>query len=224
MVARMSRRWWLGYVLIGGFSAFFAYDALDAMFNPHVVGYVTSHGRRIRFDDNGDRFLYSVMELGIPVIGVAGLVGLARSDRKEAGDRRWHWQVGVGGELLARTSSNVEMIEQDVNAFDGKLDFCSLVDQDTGSYLVCYGEPERRVVEACLSSGPSLGRFVVARQGCTETSVVQVRRTHQTVDVAACEVLSGWQSLEILLAFRAGHPIPAPYALLPKSYLPAQSG
>jgi hypothetical protein len=212
--------YWLAYLVIGGFSAFFAYDALETLLNPHIAGYVTSHGRRVRFDGNGDRFFYSMMELAIPVIGVSGLVGMARRDRKEAGDRRWSWQVGVGGELFPRTSSNVEMIEQDANAFDGKLDFCSLVDRDTSSSIVCYGEPERRVVEACLYSGPSIGRFVVARQGCSETDVVQVRRGHGVVDVAVCEVLSGWQALEILLAFRAGLPIPAAYVLLPKSYLP----
>ena len=208
---------WLAYLVIGGFSAFFAYDALETLLNPHVVGFVSSHGRRVRFDGNGDRFFHSMMELSIPVIGIAGLLGMMRKDRKEAGDRRWSWQVGVGGELFPRTSSNVDMIEQDVNAFDGKLDFCSLVDQDTSSSVLCYGEPERRVVEACFYAGPSIGRFVVARQGCFETSVVQVRRGHGTADVAACAVLTGSQALEILLAFRAGLPIPAAYALLPKS-------
>jgi hypothetical protein len=211
---------WLAYLVIGGFSAFFAYDALEGLFNPRVVGFVSSRGRRVRFDGNGGRFFHSMMELSIPVIGIAGLVGMARRERKEAGDRRWSWQVGIGGELFPRTSSNVDMIEQDVNAFDGKLDFCSLLDQDTSSSVVCYGEPERRVVEACFYVGPSIGRFVVARQGCLETGIVRVRSGHGTVDVAACEVLTGWQALEILLAFRAGLPIPAAYVLLPKSYLP----
>lgn len=204
------------YLVFGAVSAYFIISGLAVLFDPRITHVAAMHGR-VAIEDNGNRFVISMMQLGIGVVGVVSLARMALAARKEAVERRWQWQVAVDRQLLTRPSSNVELIAQDVTSFDGQLDYCMLLDRDTESCIWCYGEPDRRVVEARLNAGPMPGRFVVSRQGCADTRVVEVR-AHQTVSVAACDVLTGGQALEILLAFRSGAAIPQAYVLMPRRY------
>ena len=223
-----SGAFWFVLLLLG-LTAVFAYDGCDVLFNRRVVGYTTKYGNQVRFRDNGDRFLYAVGLLVIAIVGADGVRRFLQAERKEISDRRWGWEVTVDGRTIERPPPTEDSIRADLDAFEGKLAGCVLTDRDTGSRMWCYGEPERRVVEASLveasvykGNEPRTG--VVARDGgagaerAASAEPVHLR-TPFAVDVPASAVLNAPESVEILLAFFHGKRIPSPFTLLPTTFL-----
>jgi hypothetical protein len=131
---------------------------------------------------------------------------------------RWLWEVGVDNEIYTSEATE-EIIARDVRAFDDRMTYCALGDKDDESIVWCYGEPERRVVEVRLNRdydrGPS---FVLARRDSQDTTIVEVR-SPEIVKVAAREVLTAADALDIILAFFRDQPFPPAYERVRKSYM-----
>jgi len=201
-------------VVIVALTLVFGYQGCDVLLDAHIVGYTTKYGNRVRFRDNGDRFLYAIGELIIAAAGAEGAWQLIQAGRREKIARRWSWEVTVDQQTIKRPPPSGENIQQDVDSFDGKLAACLLTDRDTGSRLWCHGDPERRVVEASLFGGDTQSTGVFARGDRTGAELVRLHAP-ALVDVPASVVLTGPEAREILLAFFRGRPFPPPFTLLP---------
>jgi hypothetical protein len=145
------------------------------------------------------------------VAGASGIIRLVQMQRKEVADRRWLWEVVVDGQVVQRPPPTADNIRDDMNGFDGKLAACDLLDKDTGARVWCYGEPDRRVVEVRRFSDGIDGDYRLARRDCPDMAPVDLAGP-QRVSVAAREVLTGAQALEIVLALFTGQPVPETYA------------
>lgn len=192
----------------------FGYQGCEVLLNPHIVGHTTKYGERVRFRDNGDRFLYAIGELIIAFVGAEGAWQLIQAGRREKIARRWAWEVTVDRQPVERPLPSEENIRQDMDAFDGNLAACLLTDRDTGSRMWCYGEPERRVVETSLF-GSDVERTGVFARGEERGAALVRLHAPAIVDVPASVVLTGLEAREILLAFFRGQPIPRRFTLLP---------
>jgi hypothetical protein len=212
----------LGLVLIVVLTLGFGYGGCEVLLNPHIAGYTQKYGERVRFRDNGDRFLYGIGQLIIAAVGAEGAWQLIQAGRRENVARRWSWEVTVDQQRIERPLSSEENIRQDIDAFDGSLAACLLTDKDTGSRMWCYGEPERRVVEASLFGGDVEKTGVFARGDLPAAELVRLHAP-AVVDVPISVVLTAPEAREILLAFFRSRPIPPRFTLLPTSFFGGSS-
>jgi hypothetical protein len=190
--------------------------------DPHYGGTWDEYGHPRKFRDNGDRFISAVGPFVLALMSSYGAFRIVQMARKEIADRRWHWEVVVDEQVWERPPPDEDNIRQDMNGFDGKLAACDLRDNDTGSRVLCYGEPDRRVVDVHFVGGGMDGDYRLARRDCADTNVQMVQvGAARAVSVAAREVLTGAQALEIMLAFFAGRQFPLAYHWEPR---PPSSG